>query len=327
MAIKWTQNNKYIINKLKEFFTEQVSNKILKSPILWGQHTFSNITINQLTIFYDKKHKNMYILHPYTRDIFSINKTSMLPENTLIHDLLLIFAYCRSIKLLGSTLKGIFIYFIQALLIQQKQLNQTDYIKVVNNRIQDLLLKELVKFFKCNKQVIKILKATNFSKKLHKPSNTHINGIFFMAAKKNNERLINLILSKKFKINVNLKDKNGKTLLHWACYHGNYKLVKSLLVRKADHQMRDNANMQPMQVISNNNNLEITNLLIKHEKRRFNLVKRRNRSVSCLLKYNHLRSSLQSTNLVNYGAPQISGSNPAFQKRQFGNKLNYHFKR
>lgn len=269
MPLSWNRHCNITIKALKRMFTEPISNKILKLPILWGRHTFSEKTISQLQVFRKNKGNYLFIKHPYTREKCQLDGHIILPENLIIQDLLLIFSYCKSEHIMKKQIHKIFVYFINALLIQQKKLNNINYIKINNNSIQDLLLNDVVKFFNCTNAVLKILTATKLSKissyyKKYRPSDAHLNGILFKAIKQNNSRIINLILTRNIRFNCNLTDKHGKTALHWSCYHNNYQLTKILLRQKAGPSIQDFKGVTPIKIAKDNNNIKIIMLLNKY---------------------------------------------------------------
>lgn len=287
MPLSWNRRRNSTIKSLKQLFTEPVSNKILKSPILWGRHTFSENTINNLEVFKRRRSNCLFIKHPYTRDLFQLTSHEVLPENLIIQDLLLIFSYCSSVPMTKQQVHNIFIYFINALLIQQKKLNNISYIKIANNIIQDVLLNDVATLFNCTKSALKILTAKRISQistyyKKYKPSDSQLNSILFKAIQQNNSRVINLILSKKIKFDNKLTDKHGKTALHWSCYHNNYKLTKILLKQQVDPVAPDIKGVNPIKIAKDNNNIKIIKLLNKYNKAI---------NQSCLFNYNYLTSN------------------------------------
>jgi hypothetical protein len=258
-----------IISKLEELFTESIFPILLNFPILWGQHTFSKSTINNLTIYYDK-YKRKYITHPYTRARVYVNKINELPENIIIKDLILIFLYCKTIEGNKNIIRKIFIYFIKALLTQQKKLDKTNHLLDVNEEIQDILLRDIVELLKYKKNVIKILSTQDFGDKnnyykKYTPSNVHLNEILFIAIRQNNDRLIDILLSKKFNIDLTIKDQKEKTALHWACYYGQKKAVKMLLDMKADVNAKDINGQTPLYWACFNKRPEIVEMLLKYK--------------------------------------------------------------
>ena len=258
-------DNKTIISELEELFTDPICHQLLRTPILWGQHTLSKSTINHLA----DNHNNKCISHPYTRDIVYINKIKELPEKLIIQDLILIFLYCKSIEIDNKTLRTIFVYFINILLIQQKKLNQTNHLLNFDNQIQDLLLRNFAEILKYKKQIIKILTISlrrdiSSYYKVSKPSNVHLNGILFMAVKYNNDRLVDLICSQKLEIDVSIVDKKHKTLLHWACYYGKKELVLKLISIGLDPNVQDINGQSPLYWACHNNKHEIAEILLQH---------------------------------------------------------------
>ena len=261
-------NNNTLLNTLEELFTESVSLQLLRSPMLWEQHTFSKSTINRLAVF-SSKQNNRYITHPCTRNNICVDKIKELPENFIIQDLILIFLYCKSIEIDNKTLRNIFIYFINILLVQQKKLNRTNHLLNSSNHIQDVLLRNLGEALKCTKQIIKILtipfcKNVISGYKVIRPLDIHLNGILFMAIKYNNDRLIDLMLSLKLEIDVSIVDKKNKTLLHWACYYGKKELVTKLINFNANLNAQDVDRRSPLYWACYNNKYEVAKVLLQN---------------------------------------------------------------
>lgn len=289
MPLLWNRNYYVTKKTLKQLFTDVITNQPLKAPILWGRHTLSENTISNLKVFKKRRSNYLFIKHPYTREVLQLTSHAILPENLIIQDLLLLFSYCNSVRMTNKQLHNMFIYFINALLIQQKKLNCISYIKIINNIIQDVLLNDIVKLFNCTKAVLKILTAKKLSQisiyyRKYRPSDQHLNGILFKAIKQNNSRLINLILSKNIKLDHKLTDKHDKTALHWSCYHNNYQLTKILLKQQADPAAQDVKGVTPIKIAKDNNNIKIIRLLDK-----YNRITVANQS--CLFNYNYLISN------------------------------------
>jgi len=282
------KENNTLIHQLEELFTESISNELLSSPILWGQHTFSKQTINSLTIYYDDDSSNydnydnnyndesyendenyedssQYIEHPYTRNILYINKIQELPENIIINNLIVIFLYCKTIESNHKMVRNIMVYFIKCLLIQQKNIHNTAHLLNLNNEIQDLLLKNISELLKCTKEVVEILSGIKISKNIFNPSNFHLNEILFMAIKQNNIKIANLLLSQNFKIDVNTMDSHEKTSLFWASYHGQQKTAKTLLDLGANANAQDLKSLTaPLFLACYNGQPEFVKLLITY---------------------------------------------------------------
>lgn len=65
-------------------------------------------------------------------------------------------------------------------------------------------------------------------------------------------------------LDVNRKDRNGKTGLHWAAEKGCVKSVAVLLESGADVNVMDEENMSPLAIACINGNYEVADLLIKY---------------------------------------------------------------
>lgn len=240
--------NNTALLELEELFGDPIFHQTLSCPKLMGQHTFSSEVINKLTKFYDSD-GCPYIYHPYTREKFYITTAAELPDNILVEDLLLIFSYYKKIKIDDQSLKNIMGYFIKSLLIQQRKLNQTTGLLNSKNEIQDILFKNIAEFLGVSMEIVNILSATNLAKLEnvyeYKPSDIDFNKILFMAIRRNNHRLTNLLLLENFNIDVHMKDKKGKTSFFWACYHNQPVIAQKLVDFGADIYVKDKQNNTP----------------------------------------------------------------------------------
>ena len=222
MQPKAAQYNTLML-ELEELFLDPISNQTLSCPRLLGKHTFSSQTINKLTKFYDDD-GCQYIYQPYTREKFYINTAKDLPRNILIEDLYLIYAYCRKFIHDNQDFNNTISYFIKLFSGDHERLNE----------IEDILLKKILELLNIDKKSI-----------FKTPSNACFNRVLFMAIKYNKNRLINLLLLQDITINVELKDKQGKTSFFWACYYNNIKIAQKLKDLGADIYVRDKKNKSP----------------------------------------------------------------------------------
>ncbi|XP_069497552.1 acyl-CoA-binding domain-containing protein 6 [Ambystoma mexicanum] len=75
------------------------------------------------------------------------------------------------------------------------------------------------------------------------------------------DRVTHAIRSKA--IDVNVKDEEGRTLLHWACDRGHHELVSVLLQHKADINSQDNEGQTALHYASSCEFLDIVDILLK----------------------------------------------------------------
>ncbi|KAJ1171946.1 hypothetical protein NDU88_003803 [Pleurodeles waltl] len=85
--------------------------------------------------------------------------------------------------------------------------------------------------------------------------------IFDYCRENNIEHVTHAIRSKD--IDVNLKDEEGRTLLHWACDRGHHELVSVLLQHKADINRQDNEGQTALHYASSCEFLDIVDILLK----------------------------------------------------------------
>ena len=255
--------------ELQELFIDSIFDEELSQPRLLGQHTFSSKTINGLTKFRDQN-DYQYINHPYTREKFYISNANQLPKNIIIEDLFLIYRfYCKKNKITDQSLKNLMSYFVKLFVTRQKKINTFSCFFNLQNQIQDLMLKKIVDLLNISQEEItnilsmddkQLADHNNYGYKL---TDNEFNNILFLAIKYNLIRLINLLLLTNCRIDVNLKDKQGKTSFFWACYHNNVIVAKMLVELGADIYIKDKKNNTPFSWAYRNNNKGILDLAKK----------------------------------------------------------------
>lgn len=249
--------------ELQELFIDPIFDEELSHPRLLGQHTFSSKTINGLIKFCDQS-GYQYVSHPYTREKFYMSNANQLPKNIIIEDLLLIYRfYCKKNKITDESLKNIMSYFVKLFIFRQKKISTFNYFFNLQNEIQDILLKKIVDLLNISQEEITSILSMDDNqleennKNWYKLTDDELNSILFLAIKYNHIRLINLLLLQNCKIDVSLKDKQGKTSFFWACYHNNLIMARMLVELGADIYIKDRKNNTPFIWGYRNNNKSI----------------------------------------------------------------------
>ena len=255
--------------ELQELFIDPVFDEELSHPRLLGQHTFSSKTINGLTKFCDQN-GYQYINHPYTREKFYISNANQLPKNIIIEDLLLIYKfYCKKNKITDESLKNLMSYFVKLFVVRQQKINTFNCFFNSQHQIQDILLKKIVDLLNISQEEITSIlfmedhQLEDHNQAEYKLTDNELNNILFLAIKYNHIKLIHLLLPTSCKIDVNLKDKQGKTSFFWACYHNNVIIAKMLVELGADIHIKDKKNNTPFSWAYMNNNQNILALAKK----------------------------------------------------------------
>ncbi|MBD3231418.1 hypothetical protein GF322_02030 [Candidatus Dependentiae bacterium] len=86
--------------------------------------------------------------------------------------------------------------------------------------------------------------------------------VFWHAENDNTEEVLELLDTQE--IDINVTDKNGETLLHWACYKGSLPLVKELVKRDADLNAQDTNKYSPLFCALSQKRLKVVRFLVEN---------------------------------------------------------------
>ena len=74
-------------------------------------------------------------------------------------------------------------------------------------------------------------------------------------------------------VNIDFRDKNGRTAIFYACINGNYEMCKTLIDNGAEIDIVDDRNLKPIHYAVMVNNSNIIQLLTSHCKYDLKLIK------------------------------------------------------